>query len=144
MRQQHPDRDVADRAERVVHLGELGEVAGRVFVERQPATIAQLHHRDRGEGLGDGRPVEQGALVDPLTQGSVAEPILVVRLHPAVPHDEHAPPDHAVAGGELVEHADERRPACWRRGGALRRRWERREEGENGEESGFHEREHGR
>src|SRR2546422_929668 len=100
-----------------MHLRELGEVARHAIVERQPAAITQLHHRDRGERLGDGGPMEDGALVHALTQGPVGEAVLVVRQHPAVPQHEHAAADHAVPDGERIERADERGPARGRRGG---------------------------
>ena len=103
MGEQHADGDVVDGPEAVVDLTELRKPARDGVVEREAAAIAQLHDRDRGQGLRDRRPVVDGGGIDRRAGGSIAQPEVVAGENPAVPQHGDGPPDHAIRAGEPVE-----------------------------------------
>ena len=113
MLHQHPDRDLRDVAERVVHAPQLGHEGDNGRVQRQQAAIAELHDRDAREGLGDRRPV-----VDRRRRGrrpglAVLISNRLVRQHLAVPDHQQAGADDAGLFDLLLEYAAKHRDP-WR------------------------------
>src|SRR3989441_11560693 len=84
VRQQHPDRDVVDRAEGVVDLAQLRHPGDDLIVERQAAAVPQLHHGDRRERLGDRGPMVDRALARRLVARAGGETAVVAREHAPV------------------------------------------------------------
>ena len=93
VRHQVADGHLADVAERIVDGAQFGDVTDDGVVERQAPAIAQLHDRDAGERLRDGRPVEDGLLVDRLLRVEVLQPVPGAGDRSAVVHDPQAAAD---------------------------------------------------
>ena len=110
VRHQHAQRNAVDHAVRIVHLSELGHVTSDRLIEREAATIVQLHDRDRRERLGDRAPVEDRACVDALLRRSIGPAVIVAVDDATVAHDEHAGAYDTVAVGVGIEQSEKAAP----------------------------------
>jgi len=65
------------------------QVVGRGRVEVDEPLLPQLHHRDRGEGLGDGGDPEDGVLGDRCVRRDVRDTVSVEEVEGSIAHHAH-------------------------------------------------------
>ena len=94
VRHQMADLDVGDAAERIVRQRQLRHVLDDRIVERQQPAIAQLHDRDAGERLRDGRPVIDRGV------GRGVFAIEILKAFGVARHDRTVAHDHQAAAGD--------------------------------------------
>ena len=110
VRHQVTDLHLRDVAERVVGQTQLRHVLHDGIVERQPATIAELHDRDAGEGLRDRGPVVNRLGVDRPFRVEILIALDVARDDPAVAHDHQRAAGDARLVQQVAVAGDDLRP----------------------------------
>ena len=101
VREEHPHRDRVHRAVGIVHATQLGDELGHARIEREPAALHELHHRDRRQRFRDRAPVEDRVGVHALAERAVAQSNFMP-AHDAPVLDQHGRRAHDRLGRHVT------------------------------------------